>query len=93
MAYTITQKTDGQCLARFQTQDSHEEKLCRNEPSAVAWLIENVRAWNGVNITFDDIAIYEEVQPPVRLVKQAQSKLTLEQRIAELEAKLAKLSP
>lgn len=44
MAYTITQKTDGQCLARFQTQDSHEEKLCRNEPSAVAWLIENVRA-------------------------------------------------
>ncbi len=92
MAYTITHKTDGQCLARFQTQDSHEEKLCRDEPSAAAWLIENVQAWNGVSITFNDITIYEEMQPPVRLVKQVQSRMTLEQRITDLETKLAKLS-
>jgi hypothetical protein len=92
VAYTITVKTTGTCLAHFQTQDSHEERGFGDIESAKNWLIENIRLHNGVDITVDDIAIYEEVRHPVRLVKPARSKRSLEQRIVELEARLAALT-
>lgn len=92
MAYTITVKTTGTWLAHFQTQDSHEERGFGDIESAKTWMIENVRLHNGVNITVDDIAIYEEIPHPMKLVKPAKAKLSLEQRITELEAKLATLT-
>ena len=92
MAYSITQKLDGKCVARFQIQDGTEEKICENQHAAERWLIDAALAWNSVNITRDSISIYEEVAPSVRTVKEAStsSKATLEQRIADLEAKLAR---
>jgi len=92
VAYTITVKTTGTCLAHFQTQDSYEEEYFDNIGTAQDWLIKNVKSHNGVDITVDNIAIYEEVRHPVRLVKPAQSKRSLEQRIVELEARLAALT-
>ena len=99
MSYSITLRTTGDCFARFQTQDGHENKLCVDQQTATAWLIENVRFHNGVMITADDIAIYEEEKTPVRLVKPARERRSLEQRfaaswqrISELEAQLAALT-
>lgn len=74
MSYSITLRTTGDCFARFQTQDGYENKLCANQQTATAWLIENVRFHNGVTITADDIAIYEEEKTPVRLVKPARER-------------------
>lgn len=92
MAYSITQKLDGRCVARFQIQDGTEEKICENQHAAERWLIDAALAWNGVNISNENISVYEEVAPSVRTVKEAfaLSKATLEQRIADLEAKLAR---
>lgn len=91
MSYSITLRTTGDCFARFQTQDGYENKLCADQQTATAWLIENVRFHNGVTITDDDITIYEEEKTPVRLVKPARERRSLEQRISELEAQLAQL--
>lgn len=91
MSYSITLRTTGDYFARFQTQDGYENKLCADQQSATAWLIDNVRFHNGVTITVDDIDIYEEHRLPVRLVKPAREKCSLEQRISKLEAQLAQL--
>ena len=87
-SYTITRKLDGQHLARFQIQDGFVEHTCAHLESAFAWLIENARDWNGVQIQPEDVAVYEEVLQPVRLLKPARS--DLEQRVARLEALLTR---
>lgn len=88
MSYTITRKLDGQHLARFQIQDGFVEHTCAHLESAFAWLIKNARDWNGVQIQPEDVAVYEEVSSPVRLLKPARS--DLEQRVARLEALLTR---
>ena len=88
MSYTITRKLDGQHLARFQIQDGFVEHTCAHLESAFAWLIGNARDWNGVQIQPEDVAVYEEVLQPVRLLKPARS--DLEQRVARLEALLTR---
>lgn len=88
MSYTITRKLDGQHLARFQIQDGFVEHTCAHLESAFAWLIKNARDWNGVQIQPEDVAVYEEVSQPVRLLKPARS--DLEQRVARLEALLTR---
>lgn len=75
MSYTITRKLDGQHLARFQIQDGFVEHTCANLESAFEWLLKNAQAWNGVQIRLEDVAVYEEVPQPVRLLKPARSDL------------------